>query len=194
MSNNEPIVVSALNWARRQKRDFSAVLTLEDPDQLVTHQLRFHQQPHPDHLVLRFVDLDTAPPPAYAAMPIFRMADRTDIERALKFGRDSLGGRRLLVHCNAGVGRSTAIALAIIADRLGRGREQDALNELVRLRPGAVPNLHVLALADEILGRAGALVQAVRDWERDRPENARRRSYNRVAHFVFYGLQIGPDE
>jgi predicted protein tyrosine phosphatase len=186
-------MVSGLNWALRHKRAFSAVLTLEDPD--APAGVRFHRHPSPRHLVLRFVDLDSPPPATYASMPIFRMADRADIEQALQFARAVDPEReRLLVHCHVGIGRSTAVALAIIADRLGRGREDAAVAELLRIRPQAVPNLHVLALADEILGRDGALVRIVREWERDRPENHRRRAYNRTAHFVFSGLALGPDD
>jgi predicted protein tyrosine phosphatase len=91
-------------------------------------------------------------------MPIFRMAGRTDIEQALQFARAVDPEREhLLVHCHVGIGRTTAVALAIITDRLGRSREGAALAELLRIGPQAVPNLPVLALADEILGRVGAL-------------------------------------
>jgi predicted protein tyrosine phosphatase len=186
-------MVSGLNWALRHKRAFSAVLTPEDPD--APAGLRFHRQPSPRHLVLHFVHLDSPPPVTYASMPIVRMADRADIEQALQFARAVNSEReRLLVHYHVGIGRSTAVALAIITDRLGHVREGAALAELLRIRPQAVPNLHVLALADEILGRNGALVRTVREWKQDQPENRSRRSYNRTAHFVFYGLTLGPDE
>jgi predicted protein tyrosine phosphatase len=189
----EPITVSGLNWALRRKREFSAVLSLEDPD--ARDGLRFHRQPRPRHLVLRFVDLNTPPPARYAEMPLFRMADRADVELALEFGcAVQADGGRMLVHCHVGIGRSTAVALAILADRLGAGHEKAALAELLRIRPQAVPNLHVLSLADDILNRSGDLLRTVLDWERDRPENRRRRAYNRTAHFVFYGLTLGPDE
>ncbi|WP_458098442.1 tyrosine phosphatase family protein [Roseomonas sp. WA12] len=193
MDAQEPVTVSGLNWALRHKRDFSAVLSLEDPD--ARGGLRFHRQPGPRHLVLRFVDLDIPPPARYAGMPLFRMADRADIELALEFGRAvQADGGHMLVHCHVGIGRSTAVALAILADRLGEGHEEAALAELLRIRPQAVPNLHVVSLADDILDRGGALLRTVQEWERDRPENHRRRAYNRTAHFVFYGLTLGPDE
>ncbi|MBP0443148.1 dual specificity protein phosphatase family protein [Roseomonas sp. SSH11] len=183
-----------MTWAQRWKRAFAAVLTLQDPDQRQSRRLRFHQDPHPDHLVLCFVDMDRPAPPPYAAMPVFRMAERADIERALEFGRASASGGRLLVHCNVGVGRSPAVALAIIADRLGPGREREALDELIRIRPQSVPNLHVLALADAILGRDVALVRTVLEWERDRPENTARRRDNRAAHLAYYGVPLSADD
>ncbi|RAK66362.1 hypothetical protein [Phenylobacterium kunshanense] len=74
-------------------------------------------------------------------------------------------GRALLVHCFHGVGRSAAVALAILADRAGPGREQAALDRLLAIRPQATPNLVVVKLADEVLGRNGALVAAVSAWE-----------------------------
>jgi predicted protein tyrosine phosphatase len=159
----------------------------------VNDRVRFDQPPHPDQLVLSFVDLDRPAPPPHAGSPKLRLADRADIENAVAFGRAE-NRDRLLVHCNAGVGRSTAVALAIIADKLGPGREREALDELLRLRPQAIPNLHVLALADDVLGRGGELVRVVRDWDEARPENAQHRSYNRLANFIFEGIDLGPDE
>ncbi|ONH84237.1 hypothetical protein APZ41_005340 [Roseomonas mucosa] len=193
VSTGEPLVVSARAWAQNHGREFSAVITLEDPEQPAHDRVRFDGQPSPDHLVLTFVDLDEPPPPAYVGMERFRMAERADVENALTFAR-AAGRDRLLVHCNVGVGRSTAVALAILADRLGPGHERQALDEVLRLRPQAVPNLRVLALADEALRRDGELVRVVQAWEETKPENARHRSYNRLAHFVFDGLDPGPGD
>lgn len=193
VSADESLVVSARAWAQNHDQKFSAVITLEDPEQPVHDRVRFEGFPSPVHLVLTFVDLDKPPPQAYAGLAKYRMAERADIESALAFSR--MANRdRLLVHCNAGVGRSTAVALAILADRFGSGRERQALDELLRLRPQAVPNLHVLALADEVLSRAGELVRVVQIWEEAKPEKAQHRLYNRLAHFVFDGIDLEPGE
>jgi hypothetical protein len=64
-------------------------------------------------------------------------------------------------HCAAGVGRSPAAALVVLADRYGPGREADALEDLLVLRPEAVPNLALTAAADAELGRGGALLSVV---------------------------------
>ncbi|MCR0985020.1 tyrosine phosphatase family protein [Roseomonas populi] len=187
---NEPLGVSARTWARRHGHAFPGVITVEDPDQPASDLVRFEQQP-PDHLVLRFVDLDSPAPSPHTGLPRFRMADEADLERALAFGR-AKSRARLLVHCNAGIGRSTAVAFAILADRLGPGQEQQALDEVLRIRPQAVPNLHVVDLADRVLGRGGELVRVVAAWDAARPDNARHRSYNRLAHFVFNSMRLDP--
>jgi hypothetical protein len=90
----------------------------------------------------------------------------------------------LLVHCTAGVGRSPAIGLAILAVQDGPGNEEHSLNRLLITRPESVPNLHIVALADAILGRSGALVEAVRAFDARQPANGLRRVLNRRAHLM----------
>ena len=66
---------------------------------------------------------------------------------------------RVLLHCIAGISRSTAaalIALTLDAD----GREQEAARQLRLAAPHAHPNRRIIALADEILGRDGRLIAA----------------------------------
>jgi len=144
------IKVASLSTARGTKRKFDAVVTIEDPG--LRNGLRFHRLPHPDHLVLRFEDVDDW-------SCDIAMAHRLHVDAALRLARAHEGGS-ILVHCKAGVARSSAMALALIADRMGPGREMEAVLELLAVRPVAVPNLVVLDLADEALGRNGALKAA----------------------------------
>ncbi|MEQ8963369.1 MAG: PBS lyase, partial [Coleofasciculus sp. C2-GNP5-27] len=67
----------------------------------------------------------------------------------------------LLVHCQSGVSRSAAVALIVVAELLGVGREKDALAYVLAARPQALPNLWIVQLADDILNRGGRLVEAV---------------------------------
>jgi hypothetical protein len=65
----------------------------------------------------------------------------------------------ILIHCLAGVSRSTAaalIALALVAD----GREAEAARRLREAAPHASPNRRIVMLADRLLGRRGRLVLA----------------------------------
>lgn len=150
------IKVASLSTARHAKRKFGAVLTVEDPS--LRNGLRFHATPHPDQLVLRFEDVDEWTEGV-------AVADPAHVEAALDFGRDHRSGT-LLVHCKAGVARSTALALAIIADRMGPGMEREAVAALLSGRPQAIPNLLVLEFADAALGRRGALQEAWMEVER----------------------------
>ncbi|MGE0499810.1 MAG: tyrosine phosphatase family protein [Rhizobiaceae bacterium] len=67
----------------------------------------------------------------------------------------------LLVHCFAGVSRSTATAY-IVAAALDPARDEAELAlTLRRLSPTATPNARLIALADDMLGRSGRMVDAV---------------------------------
>jgi predicted protein tyrosine phosphatase len=90
--------------------------------------------------------------------------ERWDVERLLDFGRDFIGARgtHLLVHCHAGVSRSTAAATLVLAQTHPNRPAAEALQEVVRLRPRAWPNLRIIELGDELLARGGEIVEAAR--------------------------------
>lgn len=166
------VEVASLSRAKRVKRDVDAVLTVEDPGIHPNRSLRFHSAPHPPHLILRFEDADVDDGRVWVAA-------EADVMSALAFARANAGDgtSRLLVHCQYGVGRSAALGLAIVADRLGAGREDEAVAVLMALRPEATPNLVVIGLADRILGRGGRLAAALEARERaDEAMSDRRRS------------------
>ncbi len=85
-----------------------------------------------------------------------------DIEGILAFGRDmgdDLG--HLLIHCHAGISRSTAAMLMILAQAFAHEDEGAIVDRLVRTRPQAWPNSLMIRFADELLGRGGRLTAAV---------------------------------
>lgn len=85
------------------------------------------------------------------------MATKEDITRALKFAREAKN-EPLLIHCTAGVSRSTAVAWVVTCDKL-RGRPDAARKalEIVRaVRPMLMPNRHVLKLGIAVLGKTRA--------------------------------------
>lgn len=66
----------------------------------------------------------------------------------------------MVIHCYAGVSRSTAAAL-ITAATLNPDRSEDEIAERIRERsPTATPNLRLIGVADDILGRKGRLLGA----------------------------------
>lgn len=151
------LAVMSLSQARRHKREFDAVITAEDPGCRPGLRMRFHRPLAPVQLVLLFEDVDDD------TLGI-QCATEDQVERAIDFARSHRAGS-LLVHCFHGVGRSAAIALAILADRHGAGREAEALTALLRIRPEATPNLVVVRHADQILSRGGRLLSALAGWE-----------------------------
>ena len=67
----------------------------------------------------------------------------------------------MLIHCYAGVSRSTASAF-IAACKLSPHRSEAEIAQTLRAAsPTATPNLRFVALADERLGRGGRMVSAI---------------------------------
>lgn len=159
------VLVRGLGPARRMKRKVAAVVTVEDPGR--RNGLRFHSAPHPDHIVLRFEDIDIVDESVALPRP-------GHVDAALRFARENTQGT-LLVHCKAGIARSTAIALAVIADRIGPGSEDEAVSRLLSIRPEAAPNILMVGFADDLLGRDGRLVAAWNAVENSEPEYAAHR-------------------
>ena len=88
----------------------------------------------------------------------------------------------LLIHCFAGVSRSTAAAF-ISACALAPQRDEGEIALALRAAsPTATPNARLVALADAALGRAGRMTRAIAD---NRP---RRRNASRACPFA---LEIG---
>ena len=126
---------------------YSGVITIEEPD---THD-PFRTDVVPQ-LVLQFHDIDMT-------MLDYVEPEPEHVQQALTFAQEIDGP--LLVHCRAGVSRSTAIALAIASDRLGAGNERQACEWLRQTYPQAQPNRLVVFLADETLKCQQSLFKAM---------------------------------
>lgn len=88
--------------------------------------------------------------------------ERHHVQAIISFARriaDAEG--QLLIQCSAGVSRSPAAALAVYATWLGPGREKQAVEAMFRAAPDAIPNRRIIELADGLLGRGGALLDAL---------------------------------
>ena len=86
---------------------------------------------------------------------------QTHVEKLLSFVQGWDQQAPLLIHCYAGVSRSTAAAF-IAACALRPGRDEAELAQVVRMRsPTATPNARLVALADAVLGRKGRMAAAI---------------------------------
>lgn len=98
------------------------------------------------------------------------------VTEAIEFGRQVADGRCLFdgppsgspliaIHCEQGKSRSAAIALALLADHFGDGRERHAVNGLLRadIENRMHPNPLVIELADSCLFRYGRIDAALAD-------------------------------
>jgi predicted protein tyrosine phosphatase len=85
-------------------------------------------------------------------------ATEADIRQIIQLAeslRSSNG--RVLIHCEAGVSRSSAAALIMYACWLGPGGEREAMERVFAQRPVSVPNRRMVELADRLLDRRGRL-------------------------------------
>jgi predicted protein tyrosine phosphatase len=89
------------------------------------------------------------------------LAERADVETILAFGREAGDVSHLLIHCHAGVSRSTAAMLMILGQAYPRESENVVVDRLLAIRPQAWPNSRMIAFADELLGGDGRLNAAL---------------------------------
>jgi predicted protein tyrosine phosphatase len=101
-------------------------------------------------------------------MPGWIAPERWDVELLLAFGRNLGGTARagadethLLVHCHAGLSRSTASAILLLAQSNPTRAAHDVVGQVIRLRPRAWPNLRIIEMGDALLGRDGEIVASV---------------------------------
>lgn len=82
-------------------------------------------------------------------------------EDVLAFGKTWTGQAPMLVHCWAGVSRSTATAFILACQRLPEVDEAKIAQALRKGSASATPNPLLIRLADDIMGRKGKMVDAV---------------------------------
>ena len=126
------------------------LLTLLSPSHPVTDWSALARQ---RHVQLSFHDI-------VEPMPDLIAPDALVIDAILKFGRDGTPEMPLLIHCWAGISRSSAAAYIIACDR-NPGFEEDIADELRARSPLVTPNKLMVALADGLLGRDGAMSTAI---------------------------------
>lgn len=85
-----------------------------------------------------------------------------DVRAILAFGRglETEAASRLLVHCHAGISRSTAAMALVLAQARPALPAEAILQGILGIREKAWPNLRLLELGDAMLGREGTLPAA----------------------------------
>lgn len=125
------------------------VLSILDPTE--PDPAAFADFPPHERLTLRFDDV-IAPLPGYVA------PTPQHVEQLLDFGR-GIGATdlaTLLIHCHAGVSRSTASAAALLLQAFPDAKPDAVFEHIGRIRPQAWPNSRMVAFADTALGLRGA--------------------------------------
>lgn len=83
------------------------------------------------------------------------------VERLLDFAHNWDRANPVVVHCYAGISRSTAAAYIIAAALSPARNEEELARTLRQLSPSATPNPRLIGHADVILGRQGRMVAAI---------------------------------
>jgi predicted protein tyrosine phosphatase len=135
----------------------SHVLSILDPEWPVPEA--FGQYGEHARLELRFHDIIEETEGQHAPR-------EEHVAELLAFGRDLMAEpppeAHLLVHCHAGISRSTASMALILAQALPEVPAPAILGEILRIREKAWPNLRLLELGEPMIGRSGELSAAAR--------------------------------
>jgi len=107
-----------------------------------------------NHLWLRLHDI-SAPLDGYI------VPDEEHVANLLSFVRRWDRRTPLVVHCYAGISRSTASAFASVCALNPHRDEASIAQALRRASPTATPNIRIVSLADRLLGRQGRMVAAI---------------------------------
>ena len=133
----------------------SHVLSILDPDFPVPEA--FGSFGEHEKLEVRFHDIIDETPGLLLPQP-------EHVAQILALGRDLVAEPRptahLLVHCHAGVSRSTASMALILAQAMPEQPAEAVLGLVYDIREKAWPNLRLIEIGDSLLKRGGALVEA----------------------------------
>ena len=128
------------------------------------------------HVVTLIKDISLVHRPATVAAENHLMLDMDDInhpldgyvapgeahvEDLLRFVRAWDRAAPLVVHCYAGISRSTAGAFVAVCALNPRRDEHGIAQALRDASPTAMPNVRIVSLADRMLGRDGRMVAAI---------------------------------
>jgi predicted protein tyrosine phosphatase len=95
--------------------------------------------------------------------------DTEHVERLITFVRGWDQSTPMVVHCFAGISRSTAAAFVSVCALSPQRDEHAIAQELRRVSATAIPNIRIVTLADGLLGRNGRMVAAIEGIGRGTP-------------------------
>jgi predicted protein tyrosine phosphatase len=107
-----------------------------------------------DHLVVNVHDIVTTTDAQI-------LAESAHVQQVIDFARAWDGRQPMLVHCFAGISRSTASAFIVACVKQPGKDEREIAQALRDASVTATPNRHLVALADDLLGRDGRMIAAI---------------------------------
>lgn len=152
-----PITVCGLHeLPDHAARQVSHVLSIVDPDHGSIDA--FGDYGEHARMELRFHDIIEETAGLEAPQP-------RHVEEVLSFGKEVLRDpdalQHLLVHCHMGVSRSTASMTLMLSQAQPDKPARQVLHQVLAIREQAWPNLRILEMGEQILGRGGEFSSAV---------------------------------
>jgi predicted protein tyrosine phosphatase len=91
----------------------------------------------------------------------YKVPSKDDVRKIIDFGQGIGPGDPTLIHCAAGISRSSAAALSILASKVSRTPEGalEAFISLLQAKQAIRPNIRMVAFADSLLKFNGALIR-----------------------------------
>lgn len=129
------------------------LITVINADTPVVRPASIREQ---DHLFLAMHDIAEA-------RDGMTLPGQEHVEALLDFATGWSRARPMVVHCYAGISRSTASAYIMAAALAPKRDEYELAAVLRRASPTATPNARLIGVADVLLGRQGRMVEAIRD-------------------------------
>jgi predicted protein tyrosine phosphatase len=107
-----------------------------------------------NHLILSMDDIS-------APLDGYELPGEVHVARLIEFVGGWDRAAPMVVHCYAGISRSTAAAFTAACALNPDRSEEEIARTLRRVSPTASPNTRIVALADQALGRNGRMVRAI---------------------------------
>jgi predicted protein tyrosine phosphatase len=133
--------------------NFAHVVSINDPEKEPPPMLKAHGA---RRLVLSFYDV------LYATRDRPTAPSEEDVARVIEFAAGIAHGESVLVHCAAGISRSSGMALTILATKRARTAKaaKDLYTTLRAQKDDIWPNPTIIGFTDRLLGFRGALGRA----------------------------------
>lgn len=149
-------VCASIDLPNLSSANVDFLISIADPDEVEPPLESFENA---QTLKLRFHDITE---------PFYNLsAPRySHIAALLDFGR-SLGlseGNHLVIHCNAGICRSPAALLLLMAQAARDRSPEEVMAQMLKVAPNAWPNILMVQLGDQLLDYNNRLVSAVTDY------------------------------
>ncbi len=167
------IIIGPKRWAHAAWKQYDArwMLSIQDAVEVTDPVPTPSAIPSNQHVHFFFDDivLGEEGHPSSHKSNVYRGAPPTpeDVEKMLTFARTVPDDAIMYVHCFAGVSRSAATTFAIFCDRLGPGKEEEAMELTAKSAPlkGIWPSDRIVKYADDYLGRHGKMEHVVKAYK-----------------------------